>query len=540
MSLNFSGIIRCSEYCNGISEVKIEVLDARGSLGKTLFSDSLGEWELKDIEENGYVTFYKEGYLKKEFKVEELPKIVRLLEVKLIGYQEKLWFRQGEETAVYVNSSMPFKASLFRHGLNKECVLDTGVHEAVEQVVPDSFFVETGLDWKVSFRYTIPMDARPGLYSLLLEIEGKEEFAIPFIVSTDTEKSQGKVLVMASTNTWQSYNLWGGRSRYRNFEESSSRDFLDQGKTIQLKKRVAKLVPNPLKIKLKKWLGKTDVGEPWMFKRLTIKRPYTNCMLEGKTPFEPFMNHLAAGEWRLLAWLERENIPYDIIAGAELNNNSKILENYKSLVFNTHCEYWTRKMYEAVKEFHENQGGWIINLSGNTMYREIEFFQDGSTRCISLSFNKSCADETQLLGVRYTAEDYGTCAPFKVTMRNHWAFNNISVEKNTLFGNQCLNRAIPKRTERYDSARSGLQTGLLGAGASGWEMDKLSKTAPKDIKVIAKGQNKNGGADMVVREPSNTRGGLFSASSLVFSSCLLVDEIASGIVRNIMKRALGN
>ena len=75
-------------------------------------------------------------------------------------------------------------------------------------------------------------------------------------------------------------------------------------------------------------------------------------------------------------------------------------------------------------------------------------------------------------------------------------------------------------------------------GASGWETDKISKTAHDKFIVIAKGMNKKGGADMVIREHSNNRGGVFSASSIVFGASLLIDNIASEIIKNILKKCL--
>ena len=66
----------------------------------------------------------------------------------------------------------------------------------------------------------------------------------------------------------------------------------------------------------------------------------------------------------------------------------------------------------------------------------------------------------------------------------------------------------------------------------------MTRTTPADFELVAKGMNPDGGADMVVREPSRTRGGVFSASSIVFGGSLSVDETCSAIVKNVLKRAL--
>jgi hypothetical protein len=196
-------------------------------------------------------------------------------------------------------------------------------------------------------------------------------------------------------------------------------------------------------------------------------------------------------------------------------------------------------MFDKLKEFHQYCQGWILNISGNSIYREVEFFEDGSLRCTSLRFSESCADETQLLGVRFSEADYSTCAPYKIIDPEHWAFKNIPISKSRLFGGLSLIQNTAKHTSRLDPGRPGAEGGLDGCGASGWETDVLSRTAPKDMVTIAKGCNPYGGADMVVREANGERGGLFSASSLVFSGCLLIDNVASMLLKNVLDRVLG-
>lgn len=516
-------------------------INPQGQTIEETYTDKKEHWQLSNFDPGNRVTFDLDGFVSKTYSSGNLPQLVRLLEDKLIGYQKRLWFVPGENVEIFVHAPTAYVAGLYRHGLVKECILDLGLFNAQTQTVPDGYFVETGLDWMMSFTYTIPQDAKPGIYSLLLESAGQEPFAIPMVVSTPKERygENSKLLVLASTTTWQSYNIWGGRSRYRSFEGKASKDFVDlKSPKHRVKAKIAKTFPINLKATIRHILRYWLKTEAFCYKRLSILRPFTNCDLEENDVFQPFTNHLASGEWRLLAWLESEKIDYDILSGAELHREPDLLKNYKAIILSTHCEYWSREMYEGLKYYHENNGLWILNISGNTMYREIEFFEDGSTRCVSLSFAHSCADETQLVGVRFTEDDLGTCAPYRVIEPDHWAFENSSVKKNQSFGEVSLNQNTPKEYLRYNPGRPGDSNGLLGIGASGWETDKLSKTAPTDIAIIAKGMNKNGGADMVIREPSLYGGGMFSASSITFSGCLLADSTASNLVRNILSKAL--
>lgn len=531
-----------ASLCMPLPNVKITVCDDEGRIKQEKTAEPDGKWHLESLNSGDRISFSLKGYVQKSFAHDELPGIVRLLDDNLIGYQDRLWFKAGDRINAYIYSPVAYRARLYRHGYRKECLLDLGHHPARCQQVPDNHFVATGLSWQPAFWYRIPTDVHPGLYSLLLEAETQEPFAIPMIVSKPQQDcgNQDGLLVLASTNTWQSYNIWGGRSRYRNFEDNQTHDFINLPShlAIRIIQRIGYFIPNFIKDFVNKILSRNRSPQSWMFQPLSIKRPFTNCALEEDDSFRPFTNHLGAGEWRLLAWLEREGYPYDIVSGYELHCNPKLLSKYRCIILNTHCEYWTKEMYEGLRHFHEKCNGWILNISGNSIYREIEFLDDASSRCKSLSFKTSCADESQTLGVRFTMTDYATCAPYRAVMPEHWIFRGAPLPKSGKFGGASLNQNTRRKLSRYDPGRPGVENGLDGVGASGWETDKLCKDAPPDVRVVAKGLNPGGGADMVVREPTLTRGGMFSASSIMFSGCLLIDQIASTVIANALKKAL--
>ena len=223
-----SGIVCSAETCFPLAQVQIEVTATNGGQ-KSLESDALGKWQIADLNSEEIIRFQKSGYVMKEYRATELPTKIRLLEKQLIGYQSKLWFQPGETIDVFIHSPQKYSARLCRHGETRERVLFLGEFPPQQQQVPDGNFVESGLDWSRSFTYQLPSDARPGLYSLLLRSEGSYDFAIPFVVSTPPSErgKSSKLLVLASTNNWQAYNIWGGRSRYRNLEANDSITYSD-------------------------------------------------------------------------------------------------------------------------------------------------------------------------------------------------------------------------------------------------------------------------------------------------------------------------
>lgn len=537
-----NGIVKSAELAEPLQGVEITCADEDGvPVGKAV-TDAQGRWSIenRDLPRTGTLHFEKEDFVPKSYTVDSVPETVRLLENRLIGYQDRLWFHPGEEVTAYIHAPESYDATLCRHGLKKAVVEAFPGNAPQTQQVPDKNFVENGLHWEPGLTYRIPETADPGLYSLLLESKGQPDFAVPFVVSTPPDAPQcNDILVLASTNNWISYNVWGGRNRYRNFEDGLSEPYLwDPGFFTDLLAKAGKLFPQPLVRAVKKTIGMPQSDPDWKFKKLSIKRPFINCALEGDDVMSPFTNHLAAGEWRVLAWLEQETINYDMASCFELHQNPDILQNYKAIILSTHCEYWSREMYYALKQNHLENGLSILNLSGNSIYREVEFFEDGSHRCSSLKFGDSVEDETKLLGVRFSEADFATCAPYKILKPDHWIFEGLSVEKGQRFGTSSLNRELPGGTDRYDPGKPGVRSGLQGNGASGWETDKLGSAAPDDFIKVAKGQNRWGGADMVVRNQKGRRGGVFSASSITFGGALLTDPACSALTKNVLNRFL--
>jgi hypothetical protein len=258
----------------------------------------------------------------------------------------------------------------------------------------------------------------------------------------------------------------------------------------------------------------------WYFQPLSFLRPFPHCQLEGNAR-STFAGHLAAAEWRLLSWLEAQGIDYAFLADTNLHFKPSSLDGFKAVVLSSHSEYWSRSMFDALRSFRDG-GGWVINASGNSIFREVDFPTPSTMRCISLLFGSTAGDESALLGVRFTMAGNRTAAPYEVIVPEHWIFDGTSVRKGQLFGSDCLNRS----------------PACEGRGASGYETDKRTSTAPPETVTVAKGLNPGGGgADMVIIERADRIGGVFSASSIMFTGSILVDQVLAQMFRNVLQRA---
>ncbi len=70
-----------------------------------------------------------------------------------------------------------------------------------------------GCNWSTNFSLQIPADWRSGIYAAQCSDETGNSHYVVFIVKPSSA-NRGKLLALASTNTWNAYNSWGGYSKY--------------------------------------------------------------------------------------------------------------------------------------------------------------------------------------------------------------------------------------------------------------------------------------------------------------------------------------
>src|ERR1041384_3995713 len=169
------------------------------------------------------VTLCKRGYGSKTSVArigEETPFHFRLLRDRLLGYMWPKWVRSGESAEYRVHATEQYQLTLWRYGWKKEFVrmigwVDEHGPEANRQTLPDGDFTQTGVGWNqrgFPSPPTIVAPERSGLYYLWAKTPSGEAFSFPWVVAPATPRS--KIAVLASTNTWNAYNNFGGRSNY--------------------------------------------------------------------------------------------------------------------------------------------------------------------------------------------------------------------------------------------------------------------------------------------------------------------------------------
>jgi len=206
------------------------------------------------------------------------------------------------------------------------------------------------------------------------------------------------------------------------------------------------------------------------------------------------------------------------------------LDRYRVLVLSTHPEYWTREMYTRVRDWVYERGGKLAYLGGNGINCEVEFLGAARMAVHNLDWGVRQAEfesrfqmrgesSARLLGTATTMTGYETGAPYRVLDAGHWVFEGTGLTKDDLFGHVSLDRRAV-------------------GGASGHETDKLTASAPPNVRRLAKGTNPDdGGAEMVYFDtPSG--GAVFSVGSISYTCSVIVDDAISTITGNVLHRFL--
>lgn len=350
---------------------------------------------------------------------------------------------------------------------------------------------QNGCGWPSSFQCVIPNSWPSGIYAAELQ-DGRGHLShVDFIVKPNPA-SLGDFAVLANTNTWNSYNSWGGESKY----------------TSPAATAVTYLRPNPA----------AEPSEPGVI-----------------------YNHLTRAELWVDDWLASTGYAFDTYTDVDLHRGIPNLQHYRAIVLHTHPEYYTPEMRDHLESYVAG-GGSLLYMAGNGLFEEVLLSPDGTLQTLFPEGQYPWRDpsafrnlptprpERNLLGVAFVYDCYFTFAPFQVLQANHSIFSGTGVVNGSLMG----------------------AGGINGAGASGWEIDvAIPGTAlngtivsssigddrgipPPGTVLLARGTNSCGyGGDMTFYK-TGAGGFVFSAGSISFGGSLVQDATLQKVVKNAL------
>ena len=444
------------EYYEAITEATLEFRSGgEGTIVRSAPSGAV----YADLRPGDYdVIIGKPGYSSKRSRVTvggSAPLHFRLLSDKLIGYAWPKWCRSGDPVECRVHSVEEYKLSLWRYGLEKEFVRVLGWFDehgprATAQSLPDRHFVETGVAWRPASSHVDPGSSnapdRSGLYYFHAQTLSGSFFSFPLVVAPRTPSAP--IAVLASTNSWNAYNTFGGRSNYCMVMRMNDEPIVNVHTDLP-------------RYKLGRY-GEWKQGSE--FAPLSFDRPEpSNHMPEDIQCTDPIKGRTPCGEapaeWRTLAWLEREGHTYDLYAEYQLHDGTLDLTRYKILVLNVHPEYWSAEMYWRLKAWVFDEGGKLLYLGGNGLNCKIEFLDETSMRCLNnwpaekeSRMHHEVESEANLLGVVYSDPGAMTAAPYEVTEADHWVFEGTDLKRGDVFGASTLHDTVPRTARSVVSA----------------------------------------------------------------------------------------
>ena len=514
------------------------MLEFTGESGVTQTRSSASGTVSVDLDPGSYdVVLHKDGFGSKRVTMtvrENEPYHFRLLSDSLVGYVWPKCVQSGEQAEFRVHAIEEYRLELWRYGAEKEFIKRVGTYDehgpgATMQITPDGDYTQTGIEWNKRgygnkvINQIIEAPERSGLYYFHATTKSGDFFSFPWVVAP--KSPQSKIAVLASDLNWNAYNSYGGRSNYIHATQFPPTPTVNS--RLELKRYTD---PDHLNYS-------TDEYKPLSLDR---PEPYNHIDKNEKItdPIESRQGcHLAAAEWRLFGWMEQKGFDFDLYSETQFHFEKLNLDDYKLLILSTHPEYWSSKMYFALKSWVFERGGRLMYLGGNGLNCEVEFLDEKTVIYQNTKWNHNwCSlknheekthpesrfaarqeSEANLLGVVFTQEGIMTSAPFEVVDDSHWCFEGTRLKNGDVFGTKSLHMRVP-------------------GGASGHETDKMSPHSPKNTTLLAKGLNANNGGAHMVHFSTPQNGGVFSVGSITWPACVQVDEHVSQITANVIRR----
>jgi len=419
------------------------------------------------------------------------------------GYASLTSVNRGGAIQFFVNTSEPsYTMDLFRigyyGGLGGRRMLPTITRaRTVQPPCPMDSLGMVECHWTNPYVLTVPhtSDATnwmSGVYvvKLTASASGRQQYII-FVVRDDARFSD---LLMAQTvNTYQAYNVWGGKSLYG---------------TIA---------------------NRTDTAHKAM--KVSFDRPYYGDETDGAGAFFGSGLTRPGREQAMVQWLEHEGYEVSYATNVDVDDNPALLWNHNAFLSVGHDEYWSWKMRDHV-ESARDRGVNLGFFSGNTSYWQVRY--ESST-----AHN---APSRVMVGYKeFWKQDPITPEHLKT---NEFRYVPVNRSEDAMIGVRFVTQARPpfcvEDASHWVFTHTGLKNGdcLLNAEGTpflGYEVDAMGPFSPADTQRLAHSpatKRQAAFADMTVYRAA---GGatVFATGSIGWSA--MVPQIQQ-ITRNVLAR----
>jgi hypothetical protein len=242
------------------------------------------------------------------------------------GYTSKVSVMQGETIDFHVSvSAQTYDLLIYREGETRTLMHTISQLPGDQNNCQGGY--ETGCGWPVAATLQIGVNWPSGVYTVDIITNSGGGDKMVFWVRENDPGSTGKILFLSSVNTYNAYTNFGGKSLY-GFNSSDE--------------------------------------EP--AEKVSFNRPYKN---NGSGDYYRW-------EGKFVSWAEEEGYDLEYATTYDLHFIPDLLSYYDVAVIAGHSEYWSWDMRQEAKQFIQD-GGRFLNLSGNTMWWQVRFEDNGRT-----------------------------------------------------------------------------------------------------------------------------------------------------------------
>ena len=294
-------------------------------------------------------------------------------------YPDKVSAAPGETVALFASASVsPCTLTINRVGAERVEVARIDSIAVGNHATPENADAK-GCGWPKALTFDIGADWKTGYYDLVLTSPaGVACHHFVCVRKSSTDKKADAVIVL-STNTYFSYNYWGGSNSYASVED------LMAGKVSADESRAGAIGRLSRMRPLAQGMFAPPPGAPRLI-NLEPRAMHTfavpgdpNWMAQHRpSPYDGAAGFLGKWEHRFAEWSERNGYPLDYLTDHDFERDPNALDGYKAALVVGHSEYWSGNQRAATEAFVDGGGKFIV-LSGNTCYWKVRWEDDGQT-----------------------------------------------------------------------------------------------------------------------------------------------------------------
>ncbi|WP_374469974.1 N,N-dimethylformamidase beta subunit family domain-containing protein [Phenylobacterium sp.] len=294
-------------------------------------------------------------------------------------YTDRLSVRPGETFTLHATAAQgPCRLTIARVGRERTEVLRLdGVAVGDHPTPPNAD--RDGCGWPAALEVQVGADWASGYYDIVLTDAAGEETHHFVCVKPPAGQRRATALLVLATNTYQSYNYWGGANAYSNVTGLMSGEVpfaQAMGEAIGVLSTqrpfppliVAPPADAPRLVNLRK---RGFRERPWASDHAWMVK-------HRASPYDGSAGFLHKWEHVFVAWAEAEGYVLDYATDYDLEVEPDLLTGYAAVLFVGHSEYWSAGEREQVERFVD-EGGNAAILSGNTCFWKVRWEDEGRT-----------------------------------------------------------------------------------------------------------------------------------------------------------------